>query len=103
MKMQDLIDFIEKDDLDGKEGESYTVSDYLNQMGENGKQIVISKISQRKFMKYMTVLRVALAEGMKSRGQGDFLTMAEAFGELEIYTNTVVLVTLGVLVDEEVI
>jgi len=110
MKISDLIEFYENvekssslEDFKQNFDNISEVGEYMNQMADNGKAIVLEKISEKKFVKAVGVIRSFLLSSMLVGGVGSSLTVAEISGDLKPYTDTVTLTILGMLADEEVI
>ena len=110
MKISDLIEFYENvgksnslQDFKSNFDNIDEVGEYMNQMAQNGKVIVLEKISEKKFVQAVNVIRSFLLSSMLVSGVGSSLAVAEISGDLKPYTDTVALTILGILADEEVI
>lgn len=79
------------------------VGEYLNEMSQNGMKIVLARMKEKDFVKFLRVSKTTLMTTMLSEGYGNGILMADFSGELDAFLHTIVLNTLGVLAEEEVI
>lgn len=108
MNVKEILDFEERainELLDDEEIEKYLneVSEYLNQKAEEGKNIVTSKMSEERFVRLLREVKRAMMTSLLSNDAGALLTFADMAGELTPYTHTIILSTLAILAEEEVI
>lgn len=108
MNVKEILDFEERT-IDGKvtdeEIENYLneVGEYLIQKVEEGKNIVTSKMSEERFVRLLREIKRTLMTSLLSNDEGALLTFADMAGELTPYTHTVILSTIAILAEEEVI
>lgn len=67
------------------------------------KDVVLSRISEKKMVKIMRVLQRMTVFAAASDGEGMTLIAPMVSGELDGYTHSVILATIGVLIKEEVL
>lgn len=110
MNMRTLLDFhrrMEKHqvDLESNELDEYLdqTGNYINEKSEEGKRIVLERMSEENFVILARELEGLITSSMMSEGLGVFLMMAKTSGELESYTHTIILATLAILIEEKII
>lgn len=80
------------------------VGEYIDAKADEGREIIVNRLSEERFVKFMQTLISTLLQSMyNDGGAGAFLVMASMNGELKPYTDTVIMAVLGVLAEEEVI
>jgi len=75
----------------------------LSDLSEMSKEIVLRKISEEKLVRLMRAVEKMVVFAMSVRGEGENLILPLASNELDGYTHSVVLATLGILINEEVL
>jgi hypothetical protein len=108
MSVKEILDFEERAEnglVSDGDIEQYLseVGDYLNEKSEEGKSIVLSKMSEERFVRLLREVKRALMTSLLSQDKGAMLAIADISGELNAYTHTIILSVLEILAEEEVI
>jgi hypothetical protein len=108
MNIKDILDFEEKASngyIPEFEIEEHLdrLSEYLSQKAEEGKDIVVSKMSEETFVRLIREVKRALMVTMLSNKSGGLLTIADMAGELDPFIHTAFLSILAILAEEEVV
>lgn len=108
MNINDLVQFKNRlatnDDFTEEDNEFVNrVGDYMNRMSEEGKKIVLYKLTEAQFVKAINILESTLIGNMTTYNKGFAIMIARQSGELEPFLHTMILSVIGALADEEVI
>ena len=79
------------------------VIDFLTKGTDMSKEVISNKISEERIVKIMRCVQKMTVFAAVTSGEGTSLLIPMASGELEGYTHTVILATIGILIEEEVL
>lgn len=99
-KRTDTNDFLRHGGFD-----AYTEAmEFLEKNSEEAMRIILSKISEKDFVRLMGVVKSFTLSAMLSHGEGPNILMAQMNGrELDGFTHTIVLSVIGLLISEEIL
>lgn len=107
MNMQKMLEIQKRleENFDEDEFEKYfdDAGEYIDQKAEEGKRILLERIDEESFVRLMREVNNITLTSLNSQGGGGFLALANATGEIQIYTHTLFLTILAILIEEEVI
>lgn len=107
MNFKDMVKFHEqaKTDMDTMEYVSIVdeIGEFMNNKADDGKSIILNRMKEEDFVKFLQAAKATLLTSMVTEGRGGLLLMAEASGDLAVYTTIIIMSVLGVLAEEEVI
>ena len=112
MKAQDLVDFVnQKQGQSIEEAMSSSNSEIINQMmrymdnkSEEAKALILEKMSEKDFVKIISLIDSTILAGMTMHNKGVYLVLSKMEDDgFQEFTHTLILTVLGILVDEEVI
>lgn len=117
MTMKEISKFLENskgkdvpDTIDGLQGRIAEINEVIESLAEtsvNAQEIILKKMTEKQFAEFMnSVAKITtftcISNGV-SNGKGVGLMMAIMSGELQGYTHSVILATIGALINEEIL
>ena len=76
---------------------------YINDKSRQGEKLILSKMNEEDFARAVNEVGNLIISSMCSEGYGVLLALSRKDGSMQVYTHTVVLTVLAMLMDEEVI
>lgn len=103
-----LIDWMENflPDVENPNAKAKEISDtidFLVKATDISKEVILSKISEKKMVGLMRCIQKVTVFAAASSGEGMSLLTPMVSGELDGYTHSVIMATIGVLINEEVL
>lgn len=113
MTMKELVDFVEKvkenpnigtnDEIEKRVEQIDTVIGSLAETSEAARDIILNRMTEREFAQFMnSISKITVFAAVATDG-GIGLMMAMMSGELQGYTHSVILATIGTLINEEIL
>lgn len=98
-----LFDILMDDEVaDRKMKHIKQIAETLDANAEKAKEIILAKISEKTFVELARVVQNGTLTALASAGDFELLD-AHMSGVLKGYTHTVILATIGILIEEEVL
>src|SRR5687767_12343116 len=111
MKMKEITDLSEslansvptsQEEVERITGEVDNILNALGESAEQAREIIMAKMPEKDYVDFLQTLQKITTFSSAMRGEFS-LTMAMASGELTGYTHSVILATIGALINEEIL
>lgn len=111
MSIQTIIDkFYQIRDLDMRDFDAQKAIDLTTSLGDeignaakSAEKIVLERMPEKDFVLLMLAIQKATSAAAAAHGEGTSLLMGEISGELQSYTQTVILAAIGCLIQDEIL